>query len=413
MGIRFRNVASIGGTAHAEENQPGIDVVHEYFLCLDEHRFSDLSGLLAYEDREEYEEFIANSANSDGHIGYFNFKNVEIITCSLLSSDEVDMSLIDREKLDNYSDWQCWECIVDVDAYRETKYLSTGYNCYWVYTALDSNATPLVVACVRFRDYGYSDEMISTMSYDAPVAAPDFGIWEMPSVITVRNYGDVDFRTYCEVVTVNEFGTDSYNEEARKAVAMCVKQYGWNRTLVQKYSSEEYDVKENASDQVYNPSKAVTSKVTAAVDTIWDYVMLTCDQELFCSFYVNSSAISEYAVYHGGMLSQTEANEQGNDGKTWIEILHYFYDYGTYNSEMTQGIISVISLSHSPTGDKVYVSGDLNYHYTDCTICGCIHGAARHVWKTVSAKYTCTTCGMTSSFIPGTILSVKTGEMYE
>lgn len=203
---------------------------------------------------------------------------------------------------------------------------------------------------------------------------------------------------------MNEFGTSSYNENARKAVALSVKNVGWNRTLVQKYSGYGYDIKPTTADQVYDPSKTPTSNVITAVEAIWNYVLLSSDYKLFCAFFVSSSSTNSYARYHGGILSQTEANSLGNNGYSWQNILHYFYDYGEYNDEMTSGVIRVVDLTHASSGSSY--SSNINYHWIVCNVCGCIHSRSSHSWVLSGAKYRCTVCGQTATNIPE-IMSVE------
>lgn len=394
------------------ELNDAITTVYEYFSCLDAHRWDMLIQLLAHEDRDEFETFISDSDNKTKQIGFYNYAAVELISCISVGEEFFNPSMISSTKIDNYSDWICWECSVDVVAYRETEYLTTGNNQFLIYTARDGEGNYLIVEVLRNRKASDSNEAASTLSYDAPVPASGTGVWQVPSTINVQGYGDVDFLEYCYVVTANEFGTDSYNYEAKKAVAFAVKQYGWNRTLVQKYPYYEYDVKSTTADQAYNPSKTPSDSVISAVDATWDFVMLTCDLKLFCAFHVKNSSISSYAIYHGGILSQDGANSLGNDGYSWKEILHYYYDYGTYNSEMTQGVINIVNLNHTPPQLYYYITDDLWFHYTDCTICGCTH-YEYHSWIQANDLYECTDCGLTSSYIPTIMQSLLAKESAE
>lgn len=127
--------------------------------------------------------------------------------------------------------------------------------------------------------------------------------------------------------------------------------------------------------------------------------MLSCDYKLFCGFFVNSVSDNSYARYHGGMLSHVEANSLGNNGYSWQQILHYFYDYGTYNSEMTSGVIKIVALNHTQSVSLNYES-NIYYHWKTCTICGCAHTKTAHTWVAQSGNgYTCSVCGMFSQNI--------------
>lgn len=359
-------------------------LINTYVEYLDSENIEGIENLLCEEEREDFVHFISNEENKQNHIGYFNYKSAELI--SIMECTEM-ISSLDYELSDysNITSMRAWECIINVETYRDTKYLIDGNNKFIIVLGYKIDGTPTIVGFVRDRVWSetngceeYNSSDVELYSYDAPISAPSLGVWTTPSTIVVKNYGAINFKTYCKVVTVNEWGNDSYNSEAIKAVALAVKNYGWNRTLVQKYPNEEYDVNYTTADQAYDPNKTVTTKVSNAVDAIWNYVMLSCDYKLFCGFHVHSSAYNSYARNHGGVLSQEGSESLADSGYTWQEILHYFYDYGTFNSEMTAGVIKIVNLTHTLSGSTY--SSNINYHWIVCTTCGCAHSRNSHSW---------------------------------
>lgn len=385
-------------------------LINTYVECLDTGNVDNIRELLCEEEKEEFNSFISNEENSENKIGYYNYKSAELISvteCTQILSS-LDYKITDYSNIENLS---AWECIINVETYEDTKFLHHGNNKFIIVLGNRYDGIPVIISIVRDKIWSETncceenDSLgVDLLSYDAPVSAPSLGVWTTPSTITVQSYGVVDFKQYCRVVTMNEFGTDSYNENARKAVALAVKNVGWNRTLVQKYSGYGYDIKPTTADQVYNPSKTPTTKVINAVNAIWNYVMLSSDYKLFCAFFVSSSSTNSYAKFHGGILSQTEANSLGANGYTWQNILHYFYDYGAYNSEMTSGVIKIVDLTHTPIG-KTY-SSNATTHWQTCTTCGCIHSKDTHTWVLRGTTYRCTVCGRTSTNAPG-LMSVE------
>lgn len=393
-GVSAFNMMTAFGKEHEKSDR--IEVIKEYIKYLDNGHVEKIVSLLYSEKRAEYDEFILDEENRVGHIGLFNYKSAKLVSVKEYEGSYEELGCTDI--YEGISQISALECIIDVKTYGDSNYLTTGENRFVFILGLNEESEYVILEIIRDRLWSegvreVTSSDISTFSYDAPVSAPASGTWKTPSTINVQSYGTVDFKNYCYVVTVNEFGTDSYNENARKAVALSVKNYGWNRTLVQKYPNLGYDVKPTTADQVYNPSKTVTTKVKNAVDGIWNYVMLSCDNKLFCSFFVKNSGVNSYARHNGGVLSQDEANSLGNSGYSWEYILHYFYDYGQYNGEMTSGVIKIVSLSHTQTGTYVY---DTNSHWIVCTTCGCIHVKSRHNWVAATGGgYVCSTCKAT------------------
>lgn len=371
-----------------------IRLIKEYVEALENGEDEKIVSLLYSGNKSEYEEFILDESNKKNHAGLYNYKSAKLISVNPCECDYEELGC-SIDLYEGIKDISSWECIIDVQTYTDSDYLTTGENRFIFLIGLDKNSEYVILEIIRDRFWSETKTNISssdmcTFSYDKPVSSPTVGIWKTPSTIRVQSYGEINFKEYCYVVTANEFGTDSYNENARKAVALSVKNFGWNRTLVQKYPNLGYDVKPTTVDQVYNPSKVVSTKVKNAVNSIWDYVMLSCDYKLFCSFYVKNSSINSFARHNGGVLSQDEANSLGNAGYSWQYILHYFYDNGQYNEEMTKGIIRIVSLNHTQTGT---MKSDANYHWIVCTTCGCIHSKSIHKWVSATGGgYICNVC---------------------
>lgn len=414
------------GVVNGTSTNTALQTIYQYFDHLKNQDYQAIQCLLAYEDRPEYAAFIASEDNANGHIGYFNYTDLEVISCTLLDGEESYDSHISENKRDNYTNWLCWDCIVDVTPYQESRYLADGYNRFIIYTAEDSEGNTLIVEKMRLSNYtqSASEDTVSTLGlpWDEPISASYVGEWELPKEIIVA-LGDkllgangyyfyykgtttVEFKQYCYVVTANEFGTSSDSQEARKAAAMCVKQYAWNRIIVQKYEGYGYDIRCTTDDQVYDTSKTVTINVQASVIDTWDYMMLTNDLRMFCSFFADTSASNANAVYHGGALSHQEANSLGKNGYTWQEILHYFYDYGTFNGVAMNGPISIILIDHTPTGTRTAILGNLYNHSVTCTTCGCTH-TETHTWIYSSSTYRCKQCGITTTTPPSIITSIE------
>jgi len=382
----------------ADSSDELVELVVSYFDYLNSKDYYAIQSILYESERTEFLNFINDDANRINHIGIFNFKTSNIVSITQV------LDYIDVYNLSQYNDIVnvfSMNCYVSVETYNDSDYLDNGVNSFHLIIVENLIGEFFIFGIARERHpiiFNTQNEN-GVRSYDAPVFDNSLGIWQTPSTINVRNYGTVDFRNYCNVVTMNEFGNSSYNQDARRAVAMAIKNYGWNRTLVQKYPNYEYDVRETTEDQVYNPTNIPTSSVISAVTDIYGYVMLSCDYGLFPGFHCSSSSTNSHATYHGGILSQLEANSLGNSGMSWKDILHYYYDYGSYNMEMTQGVIRIVDLSHAADGTSYYSNSF--YHWKECSICGRKHHN-NHDWilNPIMTNYRCTVCGRVSTYIP-------------
>ncbi len=413
--VTLFNSSFVSAANNSGEQEVLPEIIYQYVDCLNTENIERIPDYFEENEKESISGFLHNSSNKEENIGFYNYKKASIISYEVGNIDRyMDSEL--EVICENMDSVECWECILDVEVYRESKYLKEGFNKF-IFLVGKLAGKSYIMCSIRDAQYNHNtgedtdNNGLGLLSYDDPVSAPSLGMWTEPDYIKVNIYSagentsdhsqgtpkDVDFKTYCYKVTTQEFGSDTLNQEARKAVALAVKNLGWNRTLVQKYSGYEYDVKATTADQHYIDSITVTTNVRNAVDTIWNYVMLSCDYELFCAFHTMNVNWNPYAREHGGVISHEEANSKGEGGMSWDEILHYFYDYGEYNQEMTQGVIKIVDLTHVQTG--VYQTNTF-YHWKECTTCGCIHSRDEHSWVYKTTYYQCSVCGKTATSIP-------------
>ena len=383
------------------DHSPAELLVLTYFDYLNAEDYGSIANLLHTREQPEYNSFISNEINAANHSGIFNYGESNVID---ITSDNSYLESYPAYKYEGIVEVIGLKCIVDVDRYVESDYLNNGLNCFHFVIGITSSNEFCILGIIRIKNAtfdGYIEQPYMINSFDEPVHDYSFGIWTTPSSIRVKGYGDVNFYEYCKNVTMNEVGLSSIDQNGRKAAALAIKNFGWNRTLVQKYPNYDYDVRSDTEDQVYDPNTTPTPAVTTAVSAIYNYVMLSCDYGLFAGFHCSSINVHENACYHGGILSQTEASELGENGYTWEEIVHYFYDFGSYNSEMTSGVIKVVNLLHTP----VLTSYESNsfYHWYTCSECGRKHSQDQHIWvlNLSQTSYRCTICGRVSNSIPG------------
>lgn len=383
-------------------------IIERYVGFLDSGEIGEISDLLCDEARPSLLEFVSVESNEIRHKGYFNYQSAEFVLAQQVEMDWQSFGFYSEDYM-SVSDVEVWECIINVKTYEETEYLVDGYNRYYFVIGWCEETQPVIVGVVR-------DKVWSEENCEEYVPAPgisllggydqkcfsyqeEVGVWKNPTEITVRlsasdggGYKTLSFKEYCYIVTMYEYGSNSLNQEARKASALAIKNVAWQRIRLQKYANEECDI--TCNEQKFGLTKTPTSNVKSAVDAIWNYIMLSSDYKLFFAYFqtkLTSSGIGSYAKYHGGCLSHLEADALADDGYTWEEILHYFYDYGEINTKMTSGVIRIVNLNHVEKG-STYVIGDTQ-HWKVCTVCGCIHYKASHRWAYFyNDYYRCVDC---------------------
>lgn len=152
-----------------------------------------------------------------------------------------------------------------------------------------------------------------------------------------------NFNYYCKVVVNSEYGTAGMSQSAYNAVAMCVKNFAINCYKLN--ADLAYDITNvHTGGMSYLPNKKTfLSNCEKAVDDTWDRVMLTDGYGLFRAYFKSDAKASPYCVYHGGQLNLSEIDALARKGKLRNDILHYYFDYGTYNKYTARGPIRIVS----------------------------------------------------------------------
>ena len=199
-----------------------------------------------------------------------------------------------------------------------------------------------------------------------------------PSTIKVLRwmYGNgaienVPFKEYVKVTTALEYGGDNYDEDYHYVGILSVRNYAWY-FILNANPNRGYHVTDTSSTngnqygsyQNYWPdrySDANTWKNTfARTDAIWDQNFVSSDYKIFCSWYTGDKYTANYQG--SGRINQPLVKDFANQGKTWKEILSYFYS----NSERSPG-----EIQYFPTGNHIYYKIEVvgNDFYRVC-LCG-------------------------------------------
>lgn len=240
--------------------------------------------------------------------------------------------------------------------------------------------------------------------------------YSYPPSIRVRNTSTdktvvVDFKKYCNVVLVSEFGcgTDGTSAqkvvmpEAAKALAICVRNYGWYRYLYPYNPQGGYDVTDNTNTQCYNWNLSSTYQTYStqcdALNKIWNYMMFDSNKKLFLPGYgagkYNGNKNSTKAI-----VMQNGANYLAREKKyRFDEILHYYYDNPPVS--FTQISSGKIIVCESHTLSSKYTS-TIYGHGHPCTYCG-YYKEERHNWISFSTYYKCSVCDRKETRIPETV----------
>jgi peptidoglycan hydrolase-like protein with peptidoglycan-binding domain len=145
----------------------------------------------------------------------------------------------------------------------------------------------------------------------------------------------VDFKYYVKHVLPSEW-LPSWNTNSLRAGAVAAKTFAWYQLLNPKYPGKGYDVRDDTSDQVYNPSISYTS-TNDAVDFTWTTTLTrngAIFESQFCAGASNASKTAGQCneLYGsnfplGNYMSQYGSQYMASNlGYVWQQILTFYYD---------------------------------------------------------------------------------------
>jgi hypothetical protein len=139
----------------------------------------------------------------------------------------------------------------------------------------------------------------------------------------------VDFDTYVQVVMRAEW-TTGWPAAAYQAGAMAVKQYGWYYTMHWRGGTATggcYDVRDDNSDQIYDPSRAARPDEVSAIDATWTK-SATKNGSFAMLGYRPGASVACGADADGYHLYQHSSRACAAAGMTVDQILHVYFDPG-------------------------------------------------------------------------------------
>lgn len=347
IGLMFATMVYTQNVYASTRTQTAKEVIQSYYDDVNNKDVDKILEILDGAYGESARNIYTAEENMTNHVGIFNILNAEVVNIEKASS--LDISALDITDYGNEMS-KVYKVSVNITKYQSDDEFADGINeLYFVF-----NRDNKIIGCQSLEEMPEIEKtegtksFYSTFSYDSPISKPTSN----PSTIKVYRTStgkieSISFKTYCKVVTTCEVGYSNWDKAALRACAMAIKNYGIVRVKRHKYSGLGYDIKDNTSDQVYNPSKGRVTQCDDAVDYIWDYFLVDANSKVFPGFHVANVNVNSYAAKHKGILSQEKAQSLASqNGYSWKTILKYFYtrtnETAYYNNEVAVGSVSVV-----------------------------------------------------------------------
>lgn len=267
-------------------------LVQQYVDSVNEGVYSNIPELFNTEKGNVTKKFLSDKSNQKKSLGIYNVK--EITDFSLHPLDEV----VSEVGYEEYEDLQSYLLMLDCSVKKSNQFFMEGKNYFQLITGIENGERKILelsVADVSHLEDKISVSLLSdgesvdfteyeeqrnkvlvencgfkqiTMEQEetsslarANYSPTKLSSYAFPSKIKVYNSStgkskEIDFRTYCYVVSASEFavgtdGTTKVNGEALKAFSLCVRNFGWYRCLYPYDPSNNADVTDNTDTQIF------------------------------------------------------------------------------------------------------------------------------------------------------------------
>lgn len=388
-------------------------IIKEYFSTVNDKKYKDSFRFLANEFRNESIELSEQMQNLG--CGIYSIKSIDVdnieILADLTCAEINNISDSARKNNGNLSRIKAYlvKCKMSVcDTLQDgtfNEFFFNGLNYYVITIGLQNGNRRIADCRLPLPDTVLQHETLSKASCYlqqrfpggvgiqlSPVHESNLKLEtcahgsQMPSSIKIytRTHGNgsivtSNFKEYCMYVAAAEIGYTGRDSDFYRACVIPIRNYGWYRYLNPRASG--YHVYDDSSDQNYDPSNKKYSDylgIVSGVNYTWEIMMFTYSGRLFKSEYRNAEQ-SQYS----GRLSHIGANNRANQGWSYKQILHYYYDESA-------GTPVLICDNHNLTNTTIVLNNQ--YHDRYCSTCAC-YITESHNWVTVGNNKVCSFCG--------------------
>lgn len=311
----------------AEENEELL-IIQQYWNMVNSEDWYNWKNLYSPAVKEEYEQLISNENNFTNNVGILTVSSASVVSISQVAYEDIPSI---------YSEWVgqieddtiCDYYVVDVQlsVNADNGFFTDGINSFLFAIEITENNSFVYAVSSWKRNKIKEDLGFGFMSY-----APE------PDYITVKyengTIETISLWNFVFNVTCNEIGNMGYNRDALNANALAIKMCGWwavegNFYLVGGYHIPNGKVNiKTVNDATYGNQLTIQGVVAY----IMDYEALSSNDKLFYMAYQAGSYNSNKHPL-GGQLMQNGSNYLATElGWDWKHILHYYYDYTSYNN---------------------------------------------------------------------------------
>lgn len=342
-------------------------LIESFYEKLDEKDYEGRADLAAGEYYELLTDMYQNEYYSENNIGFYNVESVDnVVVLGEVPDNGYSYSYVWESVKETSSDVTAYLVKSDVVAKEITDFYYTGtrYDVLFVGTVEQERKIVSMNTALRnlVDEYvgGRSDGLASSYSLNINSRAciPD----EIKVKMSDGTISTVDFKTYCKRVAAQEVGYDSRPVAYHKSGCIALKNFAMYRYLTAGPDAGSH-IGADTGTQVYIPDINYNGwpNLMNAMDQTWHIFMMDASGNCFESGYRSGDdpEHSQYDHEHSGIMLQNKAKTMAENGKTYQEILEYYYAYSSVTNNGAVYYKTLEEHNYQNTGS----------HYT-CYRCG-------------------------------------------
>ncbi len=363
--LSFLMALCVSSATYAAVSDDGdaTQVVENAVSAIDRHDWDTFINLQCLDNQNDFKAFLKSDANRSNYLGLFNIKSAKIKETKQLPIQSVGMYTDISSYEEKYQGLKVYLIGIDYDVFEENQYYFEGVNYRLVvvgkensdWRIVEAQDAPIESLIPAGYGFGSRDEQkslkieyakrnglfidskgntIKTNSSKLTSKANTISSYSVPYTIRVYRVSqqvtqEINFEYYCKNVLPNEW-ISSWPAESLKAGAEAVKMYGWYHVLHPKWPGLNADVKDTTADQVYKYGTATTA-TTNAVNNVNGVGLQNSSGNIFEAQYLAGNSGSA-GTQHSGKMSQYGTKYLAQNGKNYLYMCHYYYDYSDKSS---------------------------------------------------------------------------------
>jgi hypothetical protein len=317
-------------------------LIYDYFEAVDSGDWEIWANYYALDVRDSYIEFVENTENHANNIGILTVNSAAVISITQVTDEAAPSGVYDEleEHFEDTSAYNCYKVVVDMSINEDNGYYLEGIN------------EKIIILINENGEWKVGS------TYNAPQSNPRLrGVGQLvgfcagaystkPSIVRVKESSTYivspTLSVYVRNTIQNEVGNLNYPSNALKALCVASQSHVWWFCLTKYWDAQGYDIRSYDGTVNYHSGTTINSAITTAYNSVSGYYIKASNGLHFSTPY-NSKATAN--SQSSGQLYEDGAKTKANQGMTWQNILHYYFDNSTFNLQPgdSTGIVSVVN----------------------------------------------------------------------